>query len=278
MSDRPVARAFVPGHVTGLFTVHRDEEPLKTGSRGAGMTLADGVTVEIRPAKETSLLVDGEPSTVESVERVLAAMDVSATVEVETDLPLGTGFGLSGGMALGTTLAANHVFGLAETENELTRIAHRAEVEAGTGLGDVVAQARGGLPIRLEPGAPPHGELDGIPAKGRVEVLPFGDLSTPDVLRERPDQITAAGTEALDSLLEQPTADQFMAASHRFAADVGLLTPELEAIIDDVAGNGGQASMAMLGETVFALGTDLTDAGYDPSVTSIHQSGATLLE
>jgi pantoate kinase len=68
-----------------------------------------------------------------------------------------------------------------------------------------------------------------------------------------------------------------MAASHQFATDVGLLTDELAAIIEDVNASGGQASMAMLGETVFALGTDLSDAGYDPAVTAIHRPGATII-
>jgi pantoate kinase len=46
----------------------------------------------------------------------------------------------------------------------------------------------------------------------------------------------------------------------------------------DVAEAGGEASMAMLGETVFATGTGLTDAGYDAEVTAVHPGGATLLD
>jgi pantoate kinase len=34
--------------------------------------------------------------------------------------------------------------------------------------------------------------------------------------------------------------------------------------------------MAMLGETVVALGTGLSDAGYDPHVCQVHPSGAQL--
>jgi pantoate kinase len=34
--------------------------------------------------------------------------------------------------------------------------------------------------------------------------------------------------------------------------------------------------MAMLGETVFALGTGLTDAGYDASVCAVDPAGATV--
>lgn len=278
MADRTVADAFVPGHITGLFTVHRDEDPRKAGSRGAGLTLTDGVRVTVSPAEETTVRVDGEEAVVDSVDRVLAEFGVDAAVQIRTELPLGMGFGLSGGMALGTALAANDAFERAHTENDLVAIAHEAEVEAGTGLGDVVAQARGGMPIRKKPGAPPHGELDGIPARGRVEFLTVDELSTPDVLREKPDVITAAGTDALQFLEDRPTREQFMDASQQFAREVGLLTPELEAVIDSVAATGGTASMAMLGETAFAFGTDLSDAGYDPTVSAIHPAGATLCE
>jgi pantoate kinase len=40
---------------------------------------------------------------------------------------------------------------------------------------------------------------------------------------------------------------------------------------------GGDATMGMLGETVFALGTGLTDAGYDPTVCQVDPTGATLV-
>lgn len=278
MADRTASSAFVPGHITGFFTVHRTDDPLESGSRGAGLTLTDGVTVEVRPTEEPTVEIDGEPVDIESVTRVLDALDVDAAVSVETDLPLGSGFGLSGGMALGTALAANEVFDLARTENELTSIAHRAEVEAGTGLGDVVAQARGGMPIRVEPGGPSFGELDGIPVAGRIECLTFGELSTPDILQERPGLITEAGSTALESLLERPTADRFMVASREFADSVGLVTPAIDEVFETVDENGGTASMAMLGETVFALGTDLSGAGYDPLVSAIDVTGGTLLE
>lgn len=278
MPDRRPATAFVPGHITGLFTVHRTDDPETSGSRGAGVTLSKGVTVSVDPHGEPTVTVDGSERSVESIDRVLTALDVDPAVDVETELPLGRGFGLSGGMALGTALASNEAFGLARSENELIRIAHTAEVAAGTGLGDVVAQARGGLPIRLEPGPPPHGSMDGIPSTGRVEFLAYGDLSTPAVLKERPREITNAGESALEFLLDEPTRDRFMEASRRFAGEVGLLTPQIESVIEDVEERGGRATMAMLGQTVFALGTDLSDAGYQPEVTTVHSAGASLRE
>jgi pantoate kinase len=210
------------------------------------------------------------------VTRVLDALDATAEVAAETDLPVGAGFGVSGAMALGTALAANAAFGRARSENDLVGVAHAAEVEAGTGLGDVVAQARGGVPIRVEPGAPGVGALDGVPATGRVEYVSFGELSTSDVIGGGTETLDEAGERALESLRETPALPEFMAASRRFAEDADLLDGEVAEAVDAVADAGGEAAMAMLGRSVFALGTGLSDVGYDAEATEIHAAGARL--
>ncbi|PSQ64040.1 MAG: sugar kinase [Halobacteriales archaeon SW_8_66_22] len=271
-----VAQAFVPGHVTGFFTINPDPDPTRAGSRGAGITLSDGVTVTVRPASEARVVLNGEKLRMEAVERTLRALELRAEVRGVTDLPLGAGFGVSGAMALGGALAANAAFDRRLSENELVTITHGAEVEAGTGLGDVVAQARGGVPIRLEPGGPQDNVLDAIPAQERVEYHVIGDLSTDDVLTGDTDAITEAGKTALSSVVGEPTMAQFMQASRQFSRESGLLTPEVKAVIADVIEAGGAAAMAMLGETVVALGTGLSEAGYEPDVCRIHQAGATI--
>jgi len=295
--------AFVPGHVTGFFTIDRDEgDPTRTGSRGAGLTLSEGVTVRASPADERAIELNGERVEMAAAERVLRTLDVEAVVHAETDLPLGAGFGVSGGVTLGTALVVNETFDRKLSENELATIAHGAEVQAGTGLGDVVAQLRGGVPIRLEPGGPQHGVLDGIARQTRVEFVSFGELSTAEVIAPTdgeggandepaddesdgtdeaegdtpvptngvgPDDgdgdgddgddtrsqhqahITQKGHEALSRVVKEPTLASFVYASRR--------------------------SMAMIGDTVFALGTGLSHAGYDPTVTTTSAAGATLL-
>lgn len=341
MSD--TVEAFVPGHVTGFFTVDRDEtDPTKTGARGAGLTLSEGITVRVSPADERAVELNGERVEMAATERVLRELDVEAVVHAETALPVGAGFGVSGGVALGTALAANTVFDRKLSENELATIAHGAEVAAGTGLGDVVAQLRGGAPVRLEPGGPQHAVLDGIPRQARVEFVSFGELSTEavigaddatdtgadageetdddavDFVAGHPDNgvepaddsatddgvsdatetdegeagppaavdpeevdrqafISQKGREALSRVVKEPTLVSFVYASRRFAREAGLLTERTRSAIQDVSEAGGEASMAMLGETVFALGTGLTDAGYDPTVTTTSAAGATLL-
>ncbi|AEH37105.1 pantoate kinase [Halopiger xanaduensis] len=275
---RDEATAFVPGHITGFFSAHPDEDPTKAGSRGAGLTLTDGVEVTVEPAagSEPTVVLEGEEIEVEPVTTVLETLDAPARVEATSDLPLGAGFGVSGALALGTALAANRVFDRKLSMNELVTIAHGAEVQAGTGLGDVVAQARGGVPIRLEPGGPQDNKLDSIPARARVEYVSFGELSTADVLSGDTEQLTEAGTEALSRVVEEPTLLSFMYASRLFAREAELLTERVSETIGDVAAVDGQASMAMLGETVFALGTGLSDAGYEPSVCATHPAGAML--
>ena len=271
-----VAQAFVPGHVTGFFTSNPDTNPTKAGSTGAGVTLSDGVTVTVRAADSTAVFLNDVELEIEAVERVLGALDVRAEVSAVTDLPLASGFGVSGAMALGTALASNQAFDRRLSQNELVTIAHGAEVQAGTGLGDVVAQAHGGVPIRLEPGGPQHNLLDAIPVRGRFEYHVIGNLSTDEVLSGDTELLTEAGEQALSELVTEPTIERFMRASRTFSRESDLLTPAVQEVIGDVTEAGGDAAMAMLGETVFALGTGLSDAGYNPGVCRIHPAGATL--
>ena len=276
MVDDEVARAFVPGHVTGFFSVHHGDDPLSTGSRGGGLTLADGVTVTVSRGEHQTYL-DGTSSTIEPVDLVCSALDVEPTVSVESALPPGCGFGVSGGAALGTAMAANSLYDLELSENEVVALAHGAEVRAGTGLGDVVAQARGGAVLRLEPGAPGRGALDGIPIEPTVvEYLVLDERSTTDVLTGDTTLLSEAGEVALRRVRSTPTTDQFVRASRRFAREAELLTPDVIEVIQAVSAADGEAAMAMLGETVFTLGTGLTEAGYDPVQTRVDHCGATM--
>jgi Predicted archaeal kinase (sugar kinase superfamily) len=274
MTTEHRARAFVPGHLSGFFSTHRTDDPAETGSTGAGVALAEGVDVFVEPGDGVSL--NGEATTIGAVSRVLDALGVDGAVRIETTLPVGAGFGVSGAAALGTALAGNRAFDCRQTVNELVTVAHSADVNAETGLGDVVAQARGGASISIHPGAPPHGRADAIPATGRIEYLSRGTLSTRDVLSGDTQTLSAAGDAALDRLVDDPRMETLMSVSRTFARESGLITPEVQELVDEVTAAGGTGAMVMLGQTVFATGTGLTDAGYDPAVTQIHHGGAHL--
>ncbi len=268
----PTAHAFAPGHLTAFFGAYPDPDPRVAGSRGAGLTLSRGVATTVSTEREPGVWLDGERSTVEAVERVLAALDVPPLrVDLDADVPVGRGFGVSGAAALGTALAAAAVSPDARTVDGLVGVAHAAEVEAGTGLGDVVAQARGGAPVRLRAGAPGAGRVDAVsaPRSTRVEWVTFGDLSTEAVLGGDTDRLTAAGERALRALRETPTPERMVTASWRFARAAGLATDRVREAVARVERAGGCASMAMLGRTVFGVGRALSDAGFDPEAATL---------
>ncbi len=269
--------AIVPGHVTLFFTVHRTDDPATTGSTGVGLTLEEGVRVEVAPGSGQT--VNGSPASIAAVDGVLAALDVTAAVDIETALPLGAGFGVSGAAALGTALGVDRLHELDRSRSELVRTAHVAEVEAGTGLGDVVAQAHGGVVMRLDPGAPPRSRLQALEASGPLEVLTRGELDTAAVIAGDTTAITRAGETALTDLRTEPTLPRAFALGRRFARETALLDPEVERIIEAVERHGGSAAMGMLGRTVVALDDGLTRAGYeDGSAVRIADRGAHLVE
>ncbi len=267
--------AFVPGHLTLFFSVVRTDDPVSTGSRGCGVTIQEGVYTSVEPG--SGVTCNGEPIEMEPVDRLLDALGVSASVRIETTLDLGTGFGVSGAATLGTALVANDMFKCGLTENELIRYAHIAEVEAGTGLGDVVAQARGGVPIRLEPGAPGEGELDGVPARPRIEYLSLGSVSTSAVITGDVSTLSEAGHRALDGLLVEPSIERAFELGWSFTREAKLFDDEVTSIIEAVHEMGGYASVGHLGRTVVALGDGLSRAGFDPTVTAVDPSGGTML-
>jgi pantoate kinase len=119
--------------------------------------------------------------------------------------------------------------------------------------------------------------MDAVPERSRVEFVTRGEVSTADVIGGDIEAITRAGRQSLSDLVQAPTLSTLVETSRRFARETGLLTDWVREAVTDVAEAGGDATMGMLGETVIALGTGLSDAGYDPEVCQVDPTGATLL-
>ncbi|NYT01581.1 MAG: GHMP kinase [Methanosarcinales archaeon] len=260
-------KAFVPGHITGFFAVKRDIDPFRAGSVGCGMTLGVGATTWLEPllpGEESEVILNGQPSPA-PVSRQVIDFLAPGPVRVQTDLQMvmGAGFGASGCGALGAAYLLNARFNLALTSNQVGAVAHQAEVANGTGLGDVIAQNTGGLVIRLHPGAPGTGVVDRIPIPPtRVYCLVRGPMSTsqvlsdPEVMRE----VNRAGERAVKELLARPTLEEFMRLSARFARESGLARDWMLDAMEAVEARGGQASMIMLGDSLFAVGEESEEA------------------
>jgi pantoate kinase len=257
--------AFAPASVTAVFAPNEEG----TRTRGASVALEDGVTVSVEAADRIRTTVDGDPAEFEPVVGVLERLGVTARVDVRPEVPMGAGFGTSGAATLATALAANEIHHLGRARAELVEHARDAEVDAGTGLGDVFIQDTGGLRYDVGNGR------ERVEIDASVEYTSYGGLSTAEALgdAELMTKVREEGTKVLDSLSVPPTLREVFERSWPFAQALGLPTARVVEDVARVQDAGGAATMAMLGETVVAVDCD----GVLPNRTGVSTTGARLL-
>jgi pantoate kinase len=145
------------------------------------------------------------------------------------------------------------------TYSDLISSAHRADILTKGGLGDVVAQARGGIEMRLAPGIPPFGEVHTIPVNldspPSVAIMTVGDpIDTGSVLSNNLKRrlINEAGETALKNLMSDPTPERMMEESSQFSRLSRLQNLTVKGAIMEVE-NVSHAAQVMVGSSVFAL-------------------------
>lgn len=253
-------KAFAPGNVSGVFKIIPDEDPAKMHSLGMGFTVADGVTVTVTESATTSVHFNADPIQFATVRTLLAKLtSARVRIEIETDLPLSGGFGLSGASSLATAFAVNALLDLGLSENALAMAAHVAEVENLTGLGDVAGQFKGGCLIKLVPGDPLAAVSLPVPEQV-VHYRYFSAINTRDVIGdpEQRQRINAAADTALTELarLKNRSESEFgcyIGIAKEFSIQSGLLLDdEVKSAIRECEDSGGTASMIMLGNAVFS--------------------------
>ena len=254
--------AFCPGHVTAFFEVCEDTDPRKKGSRGAGLCLSLGVTTvaRVRDATRPSLdiLVNGKRAKAEATEAAARKILGDRTYEVkllaDSPLPVAQGFGVSSAAALSTALALDDALGLGLPREELVARAHVAEVECGTGLGDVVPASLGGMDLRLRPGAPGHADVRRFEVHRDLLLAVVGpELLTRSVIRN-PSRVAAInrhGGACVDAFAADPTFERLFDLGNRFAEETGLAGKTVREVVR-ASRMFGRAAMAMLGNSIFA--------------------------
>ena len=261
------AKAFSPGHLTGIFQIcDEPEDPLRKGARGAGVSIERGVytTLTIEPAPRASYIIRINGREVEAPvsEWVLnhllklASRPYRVVVDHKVEIPIGAGFSSSGAGALSLALALKEALDLDITTLEAAQVAHRAEIECRTGLGSVLACLTGGIGITIEPGAPGVGRPVRFDPQGLVVVyLNFGSILTPGILSDPilRGRINELGGRLVEELHRDWSPRRFMKLSRRFAEHLTLITPRLRRIFERVNEAGLPCTMAMLGETLFAV-------------------------
>jgi len=297
------ASAYAPGHLTGFFQIcDEPEDPLHKGARGSGVSIARGIhtRVQAEPSDQTSFTVsidgrvtDGAFVSENVLRRMLPRLGQPhrIVVEHELEVPLGAGFGSSGGGALTLALALNEALDLGLSVIDAAQVAHVAEIECRTGLGSVFAALEGGFGALIKPGGPGIGEAVKYDRSDELSVvyLCFGPMPTKDALADQGlrRRINELGGRFVDEIMDDLSPTRFMELSRRFTDHLGIATPRLRAVLEKTDEAGVPCTMAMFGEVAFSLVRrdevervaeilDKAAPGYDVIITSVDDQGARL--
>jgi len=293
---------FAPSHITGFFEIKDNKEPLKRGSRGAGIALDTGVVTNLELTDKARLngsnievTINGKNDqknatiTHKTLEIMEAKFNINSLlkgthlkIDHDVDVPIGAGFGISAACALGTSLGIAKLLKLNITFNQATNLAHLAEIEMQSGLGDVVAEVNGGITLRIKEGAMGVGVLDKLLPKNEdlyIICKSLGGIETSEIIGDpgHKDRINKTGGAMLNQLLKNPVPETFLKLSKKFALNTQLLSPEVSEIVDILEAETMGASMAMLGNTAFAISKTPETSLEDVIVARIDENGCRYL-
>lgn len=254
-------QAWAPGNISLLFKVMPDPDPSKAGSLGSGFTVNEGACVTVKQDSVFSITLNGQPVELPTVVEVLSKLTpLPLAVAIETPLPLGSGFGISGAAALSSAHAVNTLLSLGKSDHELAVAAHTAEVIHKTGLGDVGNQWKGGCCVKFITSS--LFQMERLPFAGTpVYVASWGKIPTPSILGNPSllRQIDEAGSQTLALLRTRIhqrgfTFPELLDISLNFAKRSGLLAhaKRAERVIESVRQRGGHATMIILGDAVIS--------------------------
>jgi pantoate kinase len=296
------AKAFAPGHLTGLFQICTEgNDLLRWGARGSGVSITRGVLTHVtaNPSHKSShdiyinneQMIDAYVSeNIISKYRNLHHSPMSIRVLHTINTPLTAGFGSSGGGALSLSLTLNEVLEIGLSRVEAAQIAHIAEIECKTGLGSVFAAEKGGFGVLYEPGAPGVGKVIRIKDTSELSVVYvyYGPIHTKEAL-SNPDlikKINQIGRTYVDELYRDLTPERFMHYSRKFTEHIGLTTKRIRTLFNHMDKHGIIFTMANFGEVAFTVQNKevaekateiLKDLGENPINCSVDDHGATLL-
>ena len=265
------ATAFCPAHITGFFKAHLDDSQNSLencGSTGAGFSIKQGVTtrvkVDTKDNQESNFRITTkgyQPDKTDVSEFVLNEFlklgkfsNKFFDIEHEISIPVGYGLGSSGAVALSLSFALDQALETKLDKTTIGQIAHNAEVNCKTGLGDVLASFHGGFEIRVKPGAPGIGCVEKIFTNEiSVIMICFSPISTNKFIKERLSQINGLGGKMVNRLLESKNYKHFQDMSLEFAKFVNVITPRMQKLVNELSKNNIKCGIAFFGETVFSM-------------------------
>jgi pantoate kinase len=262
-----------------FFIPNREENLLKKGSRGVAICVETGMTTRVEKSESMDVRFNGIPIDNSIQEECAKELSFTGKIFSYSDLPPSSGFGLSAGAAL-TTCAA--IMGNDTKSGRVYELAHKIELQRGTGLGDVQSQMTGGFHIRVKGGSFPYSVTERI-LEDSIDllILPFKKKTPTGEVIESPsnlEEIVRNGKKAFKAFMKRPTLQNAFVLGKKFAFDSGLVSPKSEKILNDLSGEF--ASISLIGDSIISLysreSLDVLRKYGDPIKTSISSTGLML--
>ncbi len=265
------ATAFCPAHITGFFKAHLDDNQNSLenfGSTGAGFSIKQGVTtrvkVDTKDNQESNFRIttkgyqsdktDVSEFVLNEFLKIGKFSNKFFHIEHEISIPVGYGLGSSGAVALSLSYALDQALETKLDKTIIGQIAHNAEVNCKTGLGDVLASFHGGFEIRVKPGAPGIGSVEKIfTEKISIIMICFSPISTNKFIKEHLSKINGLGGKMVNRLLESKNYEHFQDMSLEFAKFVDIITPRMQKLVNELSENNIKCGIAFFGETIFSM-------------------------
>ncbi len=226
----------IPGHISGFWYVYRKEDPLHTGTVGAGLLIEPGLVVASNPGNKETLVFNGKRVSVDTLETAYRYACIEGTsIKVSSPFELGRGYGASAALALGGLFISFAEKGIIKSWFEIGKYAHLAEVENVTGYGDVVAEiCGGGLELRVKPGAPGIGVVDKVPIPPNIHILTveLDRYTTLDMFRRYGDRIKEIGLKVYSEFIKTPSIESFLHLSHTFSLETGMMSKDMDSRLE----------------------------------------------
>jgi pantoate kinase len=265
------ATAFCPAHVTGFFKAYLNDNQNNLenlGSMGAGFSIKQGVTTKVKIESKNNqksnfkITTKGYQSDKTDISEFILNEFLKLgkfsnkffNIEHDISIPVGYGLGSSAAVALSLSFALDQALETKLDKIAIGKIAHNAELNCKTGLGDVLASFHGGFEIRVKPGAPGIGRVEKILTEEiSIIMICFSPISTNKFIKERLSQINGLGGKMVNKLMESKNYEHFQDMSLEFANYIDVMTPKMQKLVNELSENNIKCGVALFGETIFSM-------------------------
>ncbi len=265
------ATAFCPAHVTGFFKAYLNDNQNNLenlGSMGAGFSIKQGVTTRVKIESKNNqksnfkITTKGYQSDKTDISEFILNEFLKLgkfsnkffNIEHDISIPVGYGLGSSAAVALSLSFALDQALETKLDKISIGKIAHNAELNCKTGLGDVLASFHGGFEIRVKPGAPGIGRVEKILTEEiSIIMICFSPISTNKFIKERLSQINGLGGKMVNKLMESKNYEHFQEMSLEFANYIDVMTPKMQKLVSELFENNIKCGVALFGETIFSM-------------------------